>query len=119
MAENRDYMVRQEALGNIQIAEEVVANLATATALEVDGVGGLMNGNVADLLGGKKLTAKGVRVDLEDETLIVNLFLMIRYGCGISDVAGKVQQSVCTTLEGSTGFRVGAVNVHVGVITFN
>ncbi|MBQ6116031.1 MAG: Asp23/Gls24 family envelope stress response protein [Oscillospiraceae bacterium] len=119
MAENRDYMVRQEALGNIQIAEEVVANLATATALEVDGVGGLMNGNVADLLGGKKLTAKGVRVDLEDETLIVNLFLMIRYGCGISDVAGKVQQSVCTTLEGSTGFRVGAVNVHVGGITFN
>ena len=119
MAESKEYMIRREDTGNIQISEEVVANLATATALEVDGVGGLMNGNVADLLGGKKLTAKGVRVDLEDETLIVNLFLMIRYGCGISDVAGKVQQSVCTTLEGSTGFRVGAVNVHVGGITFN
>ena len=38
MAENREYMVRQEELGNIQIAEEVVANLTTATALEVDGV---------------------------------------------------------------------------------
>ena len=119
MPENRDYMVRQEELGNIQIAEEVVANLATATAMEVDGVSGLMNTNVSDLLGGKKLSAKGVRVDLEGETLVVNLFLTIRYGCGISDVAGKVQQTVCTTLEGSTGFHVGAVNVHVGGITFN
>ena len=119
MAENREYMVREEDLGNIQIAEEVVANLATATALEIDGVGGLMSGNVTDILGSKKLTSKGVRVDLEDEKLIVNLFLMIRYGCGISDVAGKVQQSVCNTLEGSTGFPVGAVNVHVGGITFN
>ena len=119
MAENREYMVRHEDLGNIQIAEEVVANLATATALEVDGVGGLMSGNVSDLLGGKKLTAKGVRVDMDGESLIVNLFLMIRYGCGISEVAGKVQNAVHATLESTTGFRVSAVNVHVGGISFN
>ena len=119
MAENREYMVRQEDLGNIQIAEEVVANLTTATALEVDGVGGLMNGNVSDILGGKKLTAKGVRVDMDGDALIVNLFLMIRYGCGISDVASKVQQAVRATLESTTGFRVNAVNVHVGGISFN
>ena len=119
MAENREYMVRHEDLGNIQIAEEVVANLATATAMEVDGVGGLMTGNVSDVLGGKKLTAKGVRVDMEGEGLIVNLFLMIRYGCEIADVARKVQQSVFATLEGTTGFKIDSVNVHVGGISFN
>jgi uncharacterized alkaline shock family protein YloU len=119
MAENREYMVRHEDLGDIQIAEEVVANLATATAMEVDGVGGLMTGNVSDVLGGKKLTAKGVRVEMEGDSLMVNLFLMIRYGCGISEVAGKVQHAVHATLESTTGFRVGAVNVHVGGISFN
>ncbi|MBE6989387.1 MAG: Asp23/Gls24 family envelope stress response protein [Ruminococcaceae bacterium] len=119
MAENKDYMIRQEDMGNIQIAEEVVANLATATALEVDGVGGLLSSNVSDLVGGKKLTAKGVRVDMENDGLVINLFLMIRYGCEISDVAGKVQHSVFSTLEGTTGFKVNAVNVHVGGISFN
>ena len=119
MGENRDYMIRHEEMGNIQIAEEVIANLATATALEVDGVGGLLNSNVTDLVGGKKLTAKGVRVEMVGEELVVNLFLMIRYGCEIADVAGKVQQSVFNTLEGSTGIKVSTVNVHVGGISFN
>ena len=114
MAENREYMVRQEDMGNIQIAEEVVANLATATALEVDGVGGLLSGNVADTKGNKKMTARGVRVDMEGDALVINLFLMIRYGC-----ARKVQQSVFATLEGTTGFKIDSVNVHVGGISFN
>ena len=119
MAENREYMIRQEDMGNIQIAEEVVANLATATALEVDGVGGLLNGNIPDGKGNKKMTAKGIRVDMEDDELVLNLFLMIRYGYEIADVAGKVQQSVYSTMESTTGFKIRAVNVHVGGISFN
>ena len=119
MAENREYMVRQEDMGNIQIAEEVVANLATATAMEVDGVGGLLSGNIPDAKGSKQMTAKGVRVDMEGDALVINLFLMIRYGCEIADVARKVQQSVFSTLEGTTGFKIDSVNVHVGGISFN
>lgn len=119
MAESREYMVREEEMGNIQIAEEVVANLATATAMEVEGVGGLLSGGIADAKGGKKMTAKGVRVDMEGDALVINLFLMIRYGCEIADVAGKVQQSVFSTLEDATGFKIDSVNVHVGGISFN
>ena len=51
--------------------------------------------------------------------LVINLFLMIRYGCEIADVARKVQQSVFATLEGTTGFKIDSVNVHVGGISFN
>ena len=119
MADNRDYMIRQEDMGNIQIAEEVVANLATSTALEVDGVGGLLSGNASDGKGSKKMTAKGIRVDMEGDALVMNLFLMIRYGYEIADVAQKVQQSVFSTLESTTGFKIQAVNVHVGGISFN
>ena len=43
----------------------------------------------------------------------------VRYGCAISDVAKKVQKNVHTALEGMTGFKVAAVNVHVGGISFN
>jgi len=114
--DNKEYMTHHESMGTIQISEDVVATIATTTALEVDGVGGLMNANMADFLGGKKLTAKGVRVELVEGALQVQLFLMIRYGSSVAEVAGKVQKSVFAALQDMTGFEVKAVNVHVGGI---
>ena len=119
MADNREYMTRQEDMGAIQISDDVVASIAVNAASEIDGVGGFMNANMSDFVGGKKLTAKGVRVETTDGALTVNLFLILRYGCTIGDVAKKVQQNVFTALEGMTGFQVSAVNVHVGGICFN
>ena len=118
MADNKDYMTRQEDMGAIQISEDVVASIAINAATEVDGVGGFMNANMSDIMGGKKLTARGVRVE-RDEELSVNLYIIVRYGSSVGDVAKKVQQMVFTALEGMTGFKVSAVNIHVGGICFN
>ncbi len=59
MAENKEYITRQESMGTIQISEDVVASISSSVALETEGVGGLLNANMADLVGGKKMTAKG------------------------------------------------------------
>lgn len=118
MADNKDYMTHQESMGTIQISEDVVATIATTTTLEVDGVGGLMNANMSDYLGGKKLTAKGVRVEMVEDAIVVHLFIMIRYGSAVAEVAGKVQTGVFAALQDMTGFDVKAVNVHVGGICF-
>ena len=119
MAENKEYITRQESMGTIQISEDVVASIATSTALEVEGVGGLLSTNMSDYLGGKKMTARGVRVEMEGDAIVANLFLMIRYGFAIAEVAQKVQNAVYSALEGMTGFPVKAVNVHVGGISFD
>ena len=119
MAENKEYMIHQEEDGAIQISEDVVASIASTTASEVDGVSAMMSATVSDLMGGKKMSAKGVRVEMDGEAIAVNLFIVVRYGSAIGDVAKKVQQMVRTALEGMTGFRVAAVNVHVGGISFN
>ena len=119
MADNKEYMTHQESMGTIQISEDVVASIATSACLEVEGVGGLMNANVTDYVTGKKMTAKGIRVEMDGEGIVVNLFIVVRYGSAISDVAKKVQKNVHTALEGMTGFKVAAVNVHVGGISFN
>ena len=78
MAENKEYITRQESMGTIQISEDVVASISSSVALETEGVGGLLNANMADLVGGKKMTAKGVRVEMAEDGVVVNLFLMIR-----------------------------------------
>ena len=116
MAENKEYITRQESMGTIQISEDVVASISSSVALETEGVGGLLNANMADLVGGKKMTAK---VEMAEDGVVVNLFLMIRYGFAIAEVAQKVQNAVYSALEGMTGFPVKAVNVHVGGISFD
>ena len=119
MPENKDYLTHEETLGTIQISEDVVASIATSTALEVEGVGGLLSTNMSDYLGGKKMTARGVRVEMEGDAIVVNLFIMLRYGFAVAEVAEKVQTAVFSALEGMTGFAVKAVNVYVGGITFD
>ena len=111
MVDNKEYMTHHESMGAIQISEDVVAAIATTTALEVEGVGGLMNANM--VMGGKKLTAKGVRVDMDEAGLVVSLFIMIRYGCSVTEIANRVQNAVFTALSDMTGFSVHTVNVHV------
>lgn len=122
MGENRDYMVHQEELGAIQISEEVVAAIVTHAAAEVDGMTGLMTANVGDVLTGnnKKFTSRGVRVETTEEGLVITLYIVVRYGCSIEEVATKVQEAAYSALESMTGFEVKTtVNVHVGGISFN
>ena len=69
MAENKEYMIHQEEAGSIQISEDVLASIASTTAMEVDGVSALMSANVSDIMGGKKMTCKGVRVELDGGVL--------------------------------------------------
>lgn len=119
MADNKEYMTHQENMGTIQISEDVVASIAISACQEVDGVSSLLTSNLPDFMSGKKMSGKGVRVEMDGEGIVVNLFIVIRYGCAIAAVAKKVQQTVYSALEGMTGFQVNAVNVHVGGISFN
>ena len=119
MAEYKQYITQIQENGSVMISEDVVASIATSACLEVEGVGGLMNANVTDYVTGKKMTAKGIRVEMDGEGIVVNLFILLRYGCAVSEVAQKVQSSVFAALEGMTGFQVNAVNVHVGGISFD
>lgn len=119
MADNKEYMTHQESMGTIRSLRTWWPPSPPPPCLEVEGVGGLMNANVTDYVTGKKMTAKGIRVEMDGEGIVVNLFILLRYGCAVSEVAQKVQSSVFAALEGMTGFQVNVVNVHVGGISFD
>jgi len=112
MGENKDYMTHAEELGSIHIAEEVLASIAAGAVADVEGISGLMN------VASKKSGAKGVRMALDEEGAVIDLYVMIRYGYAIPEVAGKLQSSVSGAIESMTGFAVKAVNVHVGGVSF-
>lgn len=107
-------------LGSIRIADEVVSIIAGLAATEIDGVAGMSGGiagGIAEALG-KKNFSKGVKVDVGEEEAAVDLFLIVRYGSRIPDVAWAVQENVKKAIENMTGLKVVRVNVHVQGVNF-
>ena len=120
MSENKEYVSRCDELGNIHISEEVLAGIAAAAALEVEGVSGLsanLGSDIAELLG-KKSLAKGVHVKMEEDTVQIELSVMMSYGHTIPEMGRAIQDGVKAAVENMTGLEVSAVNVNVGGITF-
>ena len=119
MAENKEYITQQEEAGAIQISEDVVASIATAAALETEGVSAMLNAAGGDLKPARKMAAKGVVIEPEEDGLSITLYVMIRFGCAMAEVAGKVQKAVLAALHDMTGFNIHAVNVMIGGICFD
>ena len=120
MSENRDYISRTDELGNIHIAEEVLAAVAGSAAAEVAGVSGLsanFGSDIAELLG-KKNQGKGVRIQVEEEKITVEVAVLMAYGHTIPEVGKAVQENVKTTMESITGLDIAAVNVSVAGVVF-
>jgi uncharacterized alkaline shock family protein YloU len=116
MEENKVHTLDNNAsLGSVQIADDVVAIIAGLAATEVDGVSA-MAGNITNelmsMVGYKKLT-KGVKVDIEDRKVNVELALMMDYGYNIPATSAKVQDKVKATIESMTGLEVVGVNVRI------
>ena len=112
MGENKDYMTHPDEMGCIHISEDVLASIAAGAAAEVEGISGLMN------LATKKTAARGVRLSLVDNAAVIDLYVMVRYGYPIPEVAEKIQNAVSSAVEAMTGCEVKAVNVHVGGVSF-
>ena len=120
MSENKEYVSRSDELGNIHISEEVLAAIAAAAALEVEGVSSLaanLGRDIAELLGKKNL-AKGVRVKMEDDKVEVELSVLMAYGHTIPAIGKAIQDGVKAAIEAMTGLEVAAVNGNGGGITF-
>lgn len=102
-------------LGEVKIADEVVAMIAGLAATEVEGVDS-MAGNITNELVGKlgmKNLSKGVKVDVNEEHVSVDLSLNMKYGYSLPAVSEKVQERVRTAIETMTGLTVLEVNIKI------
>ena len=111
----------ENGLGSIRISDEVVEVIAGLAAAEVEGINGMSGGFVGDLaqmLGRNKNLAKGVKVEVGEHEVAVDLFVMVEYGVSIPEVAVRVQEAVKGAIENMTGLLVVEVNVHVQGVNF-
>ena len=117
MDRNTHTVYDKDKIGEVQIADEVVAIIAGLAATEVEGVDS-MAGNITNELVGKlgmKNLSKGVKVDISEDQVSVDLSLNMKYGYSIP--AEKVQEKVKTAIENMTGLSVMDVNIKIAGVS--
>jgi uncharacterized alkaline shock family protein YloU len=106
--------------GKVEIAPEVIEVIAGIAASEVDGVAG-MRGNfatgVVERLG-KKNHGKGVKVELSETGIKVDVYCVMKFGISIPTVAQKIQDNIRQTLLNMTALETEEINIHVVGIQF-
>lgn len=105
-------------IGTVQIADDVVAMIASLAATEIDGVSSMV-GNITNALmstvGMKKLT-RGVKVSILENVVTVDLTIVLEYGYNIPTTCKKVQDKVKVAIETMTGLSVADVNIRIASV---
>lgn len=114
--ERNTYTIQaDESLGEVKIADEVVAMIAGLAAMEVEGVASMAGNATRELISklGMKSLSKGVKVDVLEGVVTVSLSLNLKYGYSIKEITTKVQEKVKAAIENMTALEVADVNIRV------
>lgn len=114
--ERNIYTIQDDSsMGEVKIADEVVAIITALAATEVEGVASMAGNITNELISrlGMKNLSKGVKVDVLEGVVTVSLALNMKYNYSIMDVSAKVQEKVKSAVENMTGLEVADVNVKV------
>lgn len=114
--ERNTYKIEYDGnLGEVQIADEVVAVIAGIAAMEVDGVSSMAGTTTREIISrlGMRTLSKGVKVDVLEGIVTVSLALNLKFGTNIRTTTMKVQEKVKSAIENMTGLTVADVNIRV------
>lgn len=102
-------------LGRVEISPAVIEVIAGIAASEVSGVsemrGSFATGVVERF--GKKSHSKGVKVELTQNGIFINLSVVLKYGVSIPEVAQNLQTKIKQTLKNMLALDVKEINIHV------
>lgn len=113
-------METSSEIGEVKIADDVVATIAGLATTEVEGVAA-MQGNLTNEIVGKlgvRNLSKGVKIELMEGKVHAELSVMMKYGYSIPKTCRSIQEKVKNAIENMTGLQVENVNIRiVGVDT--
>lgn len=127
--ENKDTIEKEETVEiaetnneEIKIADDVVSIIAGKAVSEISGVAGMAGGfagGISEVFSGKKNLSKGIKVDVGEKEVKIDVNIIVEYGARIPDVAFEIQNRVKKAVENMTGLGVEEVNVHVQGVDTN
>ena len=107
--------IKEESHGKIDISKAAVATIANRAVNQCYGVVGMANKNfvngISNIL--SRDSRRGIDVKIEDNKIVIDVYVIVEYGTRIRVVAESIQNTVRFHVEKAIGFPVGAVNVYV------
>ena len=105
--------------GKTTIAPDVLLNIATLTTLSVDGVSRLSTvpGGV-NRIWKRGHQSDGVRIEVTEETVNVDLYIILKPEVNIRQISRNVQKEVSRAIAEMVGMEPGKINVHVEDIDY-
>jgi uncharacterized alkaline shock family protein YloU len=113
-------MNEHTSLGKVEIAPEVIEVIASIAAAEVQGVAEL-RGNFASGMAerlGRKVHRKGVKVDLTDDGIEIDIEIVVLYGHSIPEVGKQVQDNIRSQMQTMTALEPTNINISIVGIQF-
>ncbi|GAB6139089.1 Asp23/Gls24 family envelope stress response protein [Halanaerobaculum tunisiense] len=103
-------------LGVVNISEEVISIIAGVSAIECYGLVGMAGQGIQDDISkllGKKDLDRGIDVEVVEEGVKIDLYIIVEYGVKISEVAHNVIDRVQYTIEEKAGVKLKEININV------
>ena len=104
--------------GKTTVAPDVLVTIARLSALSVPGVSRMANvtGGVNKLF--KRGVHDGVRMEVKDNTVYANLYLILKKDVNIREVSRNVQSQVARALQEMVSMDIGEIEVHIEDIDY-
>ena len=116
------YKIYEDEFGSLSITEQTVSAIAAVAATDVEGVAGmsstLVDGVAKNVLGINSLS-RGVKTEIDEGNVTISLYIIVRHGYRIPDIALRVQEKVKSIVESLTDYTVVGVNLFVQGIIFD
>lgn len=115
MDDSIDLNADNDGIGEVQIANEVIASIAGISATEVDGIDSLAGGFTNDLAGkfGVKNYSKGVRVEIKEGFASIAMAVNMKYGYNIPKTCKAVQEKVAQAIDNMTGLKITSIDIRI------
>ena len=114
-------------LGEINITEETIRSIVSLRLADVKGVVGSRKSiikEITDMLRGDtseneiEEASRTIKVEIKDDKPLINLFIIIKYGVRIPDIAWDIQSRVKEGLMKKLGMDINEIDIHVQGIQF-
>jgi uncharacterized alkaline shock family protein YloU len=104
--------------GKTTVAPDVLVTIARLSALSVPGVSRMANvsGGVNRIF--KRGIHDGVRIEVEDNVIVANLYLILKPDVNIREVSREVQNQVARALQEMVGMEIGEIEIHIEDIDY-
>ena len=111
-------MTEEHRIGKTTVAPDVLINIARLSALSISGVSRMANvtGGVNRLF--KRGIHDGVRIEVEDNVIVIDLYVVLKQNINIRQVSRNIQQQVTRSVQEMIAMEVGSIDIHIEEIDF-